>query len=251
LRRDVPPRILSHWYHLLFRMISFVIPAHNEAAGITACIAAIRESMQPGGQPYEIIVVNDASTDNTAALAEDSGARVIHVIHRHIAATRNSGARAALGDYLFFIDADTLINPRYLQSALSGLDKGAAGGGGVPAFDKPLPLWFYLGYPIFLALILILKQPGGSSLFCTRAAYEATGGFDENYYAAEDALMVFALKRQGRFVLASGKVLTSGRKARTYSCWYFIRTLFTVGLKGPKGLQRRQGLDIWYDSKRE
>ncbi len=231
-------------------MLSFIIPAHNEASSIAGCIEAIRQSAQALGKPYEIIVVNDASTDDTAKLAEQHRAKVLHVTHRHIAATRNSGGRAAQGEILFFIDADTWINPRYLKSALAALEKGAAGGGGVPAFDKPLPFWFYLGYPIFWLGIHLLKQPGGSSLYCTRTAFIATGGFNETYYAAEDALFVSALKKQGRFVLA-GRVLTSGRKARTYSLWYFIRTLFTVGIRGPKGLQRRQGLDIWYDSKRE
>lgn len=232
------------------RFISFIIPAHNEAASIAACIAAIREAVATVSTPFEIIVVNDASTDDTAKLAEQNGAKVISVSHRHIAATRNSGARAAQGEILFFIDADTLINSRYLTAALTALAKGAIGGGGVPAFDKPLPLWASLGYPFFWAAIKVLRQPGGSSLFCTRTAYLATGGFNETYYAAEDALFVSALKKQGRFALAA-TVLTSGRKARTYSCWYFIRTLFTVGIRGPKGLQRRQGLDIWYDSKRE
>ena len=231
-------------------MISFIIPAHNEASSIAVCINAIRESMQTVDRPYGIIVVNDASTDETAIIAEKYGAKVLHVTHRHIAATRNSGGRAAQGEILFFIDADTLINARYLQSALEALEKGAVGGGGVPAFDKPLPFWFYLGYPIIWLGIHLLKQPGGSSLFCTRAAFIATGGFNESYYAAEDALYVSALKKQGRFVLA-GTVLTSGRKARTYSLWYFIRTLFTVGIRGPKGLKSRQDLDIWYDSKRD
>ncbi len=231
-------------------MLSFIIPAHNEAASIAGCLEAIQQSVIPLGKPYEIIVVDDASTDDTANLAEQHGAKVIHVTHRHIAATRNSGGRAAQGETLFFIEADTLINPRYLKSALAALAKGAVGGGGIPAFDKPLPLWFYLGYPIFWAGIQLLRQPGGSSLFSTRKAYLATGGFNETYYAAEDAIFVSALKKQGHIALA-GTVLTSGRKARTYSCWYFIRTLFTVGIRGPKGLQRRQGLEIWYDSKRE
>ncbi|HEY1171900.1 MAG TPA: glycosyltransferase [Verrucomicrobiae bacterium] len=231
-------------------MLSFIIPAHNEARSIAACIQAIRQSAQSLDQPYEIIVVNDASTDDTAQLAEQHGAKVLNVTHRHIAATRNSGGRAAQGDILFFIDADTLINPRYLKSALKALEKGRVGGGGIPAFDKPLPLWFYFGYPIFWLGIHLLRQPGGSSLFCTRAAFIATGGFNETYYAAEDAIFVSALKKQGRITLA-GTVLTSGRKARTYSLWYFLRTLFTVGAKGPKGLQHRQDLDIWYDSKRE
>jgi len=232
-------------------MLSFIIPAHNEASSIAACITAIRQSMQTVDRPFEIIVVNDASTDDTAKLAEQHGAKVISVTLRHIAATRNSGGRAAQGGTIFFIDADTLINPRYLRSALSALAKGAAGGGGVPSFDKPLPLWFHLGYPIFWLGIHLLKQTGGSSLFCTRTAFVATGGFDETYYAAEDAVFVSALKKQGRFAIASGRVLTSGRKARTYSVWHFIRLLLTIGLRGPKHLQRRQGLDIWYDSKRE
>lgn len=231
-------------------MLSFIIPAHNEASSIVACIQAVRQSAQSLDQSHEIIVVNDASTDETAELAGQNGAKVIHVTHRHIAATRNSGARAATGDILFFIDADTLINPRYLKSALTALEKGRVGGGGIPTFDRPLPLWFYFGYPIFWLGIHLLRQPGGSSLFCTRQAYLATGGFNETYYAAEDAIFVSALKKQGHIALA-GTVLTSGRKARTYSFWYFVRTLFTVGARGPKGLQRRQGLDIWYDSKRE
>lgn len=232
-------------------MISFIIPAHNEAGGLADCIAAIRRSMEPAAQPYEIVVVDDASTDATASVAEQQDARVIAVTHRHIAATRNSGARAAQGDILFFIDADTLINPHYLASALNALQAGAVGGGGVPAFDRPLPLWFYFGYPVFLLIIYVLRQPGGSSLFCTRTAYEGTGGFDETYYAAEDALFVSQLKRQGRIILASPRVLTSGRKARMYSLWDFLGFLGKNTLNGFKVLRSRDGLGIWYSSKRE
>lgn len=231
-------------------MISFIIPAHNEAVGISACITAIREAVESTGKPYEIIVVNDASTDDTTSIAEGLGARVIPVSYRHIAATRNAGARAAKGEFLFFIDADTLINPKYLTSALKAMEHGAVGGGGIPAFDRPVPLWFYFGYPIFFVVICILRQPGGSSLFCTRDAYQATGGFNENYYAAEDALFVSALKRQGRIKLASGMVLTSARKARQYSAWYLIKFLVKGAFQGPKTLRSRENLEVWYDSKR-
>src|SRR5438445_9468244 len=112
-------------------MISFVVPAHNEQACLGRTLQAIDESARVVGHPYEIIVVNDASTDATAEVARQHNATVLPVNHRQIAATRNSGGRAARGDQLFFVDADTTINPRTVASALRCMDKGAAGGGAV------------------------------------------------------------------------------------------------------------------------
>src|SRR5271167_1955077 len=116
-------------------MISFIIPAHNEQAGIGRTLEAIREAARVVTQPYEIIVVDDASTDATAEIARQHNATVVPVNHRQIAATRNSGARAAHGERLFFVDADTTINPRAVASALRWMDKGAAGGGATVRVD--------------------------------------------------------------------------------------------------------------------
>jgi cellulose synthase/poly-beta-1,6-N-acetylglucosamine synthase-like glycosyltransferase len=117
-------------------MNSFIVPAHNEQACLGRTLQAIHASAQAAGQPYEIIVVSDASTDTTAEVSRQHGATVLSVAHRQIAATRNSGARAARGERLFFVDADTRIHARALRSALRALEKGAVGGG-VPAWvDK-------------------------------------------------------------------------------------------------------------------
>src|SRR6185295_7525063 len=110
-------------------MISFIVPAHNEQACLGRTLQAIHESARVVGQPHEIIVVDDASTDATAEIARQNDARVVSVNHRQIAATRNSGGRAARGDRLFFVDADTTINPRAVASALRYMDNGAVGGG--------------------------------------------------------------------------------------------------------------------------
>jgi len=99
-------------------VISFIVPAHNEEACLGRTLEAIRESADFVAQPYEIIVVNDASTDSTAEIARQNNARVVDVNHRQIAATRNSGARAAAGDRLFFVDADTIINSSVVAAAL-------------------------------------------------------------------------------------------------------------------------------------
>ena len=76
-------------------MVSFIIPAHNEAAWIGRTLGAIRTAAKSVGAPYEMIVVDDVSSDETARLTKDSGASVIQVSHRQIAATRNAGARMA------------------------------------------------------------------------------------------------------------------------------------------------------------
>src|SRR5688572_21593456 len=125
-------------------MNSFVIPAHNEQGRLAATIAAVQESARELGQPFEVIVVDDASTDATAAIGREHGATVVSVNHRQIAATRNSGARAAKGERLFFVDADTMINSRVVASALRAMDKGAAGGGALALFDRKVPLYAHL-----------------------------------------------------------------------------------------------------------
>src|SRR5258705_11064350 len=122
-------------------MTSFIIPAHNEEAWVGRCLSAIRSALESVGTAHEIIVVDDGSTDATASIARQHGARVVRVEHRHIAATRNAGAREARGEVLFFVDADTLVNSGVIQSALHNIREGAVGGGGVPRFEGGLPLW--------------------------------------------------------------------------------------------------------------
>src|SRR5262245_55271050 len=110
-------------------MLSFIVPAHNEQAYLGRTLQAIHESALDTGRNYEIIVVDDASTDETANIACQLGATVVAVNKRQIAATRNAGAGAARGEWFFFVDADTIIQSRVLVSALKHLEQGAAGGG--------------------------------------------------------------------------------------------------------------------------
>lgn len=227
-------------------MISFVIPAHNEELHIGATLRAVNDAARAVDDPFEVIVVDDASTDRTAAIAEQLGARVVHVSHRQIAATRNAGARAARGDILFFVDADTLANPRAIRAALRLLRRGAVGGGCLFRFDGGLPLWARVLYPATIVTARLLNLTGGCFLFCTREAFESVGGFCERYYAAEEAAFIGALKRIGRFVIPMPRVITSGRKLRTYSARRIIGEVGRWMKAGPEAYQRREGLEIWY-----
>jgi glycosyltransferase involved in cell wall biosynthesis len=232
-------------------MISFIVPAHNEQACLGLTLPAIHESARATGQSYEIIVVNDASTDATAEIAQQNNARVISVNHRQIAATRNAGARAAAGERLFFVDADTITHPRVVASALRCMDKGAVGGGAPARFDGDAPLYaqlllWYLGLWMRLAGIA-----GGAFLFCTRDAFHTVGGFDERLFGAEDAAISWAFNRGGRFVVLWRYVLTSGRRMRGIRGPQMLAGLIRMAFFPGMLTQRSAVKKIWYESNRE
>jgi glycosyltransferase involved in cell wall biosynthesis len=232
-------------------MITFIIPAHNEEAWVGRCVSAIRSAMENIEMAHDVIVVDDCSTDATSSIAQHHSARVVRVEYRQIAATRNAGAREAPGDILFFVDADTLVSDRVIQAALRSLREGAVGGGCVPRFEGWLPLWWRVVDPFFVIGARLLRQPGGSCLFTTRDGFEATGGFSEVHFAAEDAVFVSALKRHGRFVVLAEPAVTSGRNLRAHSFWSIARLLTRLALRGPDGFRDRRGLDLWYRPLRE
>jgi glycosyltransferase involved in cell wall biosynthesis len=213
---------------------------------------AIRQAAETVENPFEIVVADDVSTDQTAEIARKRGATVISVHYRHIAATRNAGARVAHGERLFFVDADTVINARVLGAALRAMDNGAAGGGAPPRLEGPVPLYaplFILWLSVFMR---IAGLSGGAFLFCTRKAFDAVGGFDEQLFGAEDAALSSALAREGRFVVLWRRVLTSGRRVRTASglrvLGFFVRTAISPS----KTLKRRANVEkMWYESNRQ
>jgi glycosyltransferase involved in cell wall biosynthesis len=231
-------------------MLSFVIPAYNEEALLGRTLAALGAAAPAGGVPFEVVVADDASTDHTAAIAREHGARVVAVQHRQIAATRNAGARAASGDWLVFVDADTVVTPEAVRAAVSALRAGAAGGGCALRFDGRLPLYARLPVAAVNPLYRLLGLASGCFLFCTRAAFEAAGGFDERLYGAEEAALSRALRRHGRFVVLREGVTTSGRKLRTHGAGEIFGLLARLAVSGPRALRRRDGLDLWYGPRR-
>jgi glycosyltransferase involved in cell wall biosynthesis len=227
-------------------MLSFIIPAHNEEACLPHTLAALKDSAQRIGRNYEVIVANDASNDRTREIALEHGARVIDVEHRQISATRNSGGRAAAGDFLFFIDADTQANADAIQEAIAAMEAGAVGGGCHFSYDCPLPLWGRILLPIGNFLGRRLTMTGGAFLFCRRAEFEAVGGFDEHLFAAEDLVFVKALKKRGRFFIPRTKVVTSGRKIDRMTLRFALVQIVRFVLAGPSIYQSREGLGLWY-----
>src|SRR5258706_5803605 len=226
-------------------MISFIVPAHNEERWIGKCLGSIRTAMKKLAEPYEVIVVDDASTDSTPQIAQQMGARPLGVEHRKISAVRNAGARSACGEVFFFVDADTQINERAVGAALGALRAGAAGGGCVFEFDGRIPLWGRLIHSFAVVLARRIRWVGGCFLFCTREAYAATGGFSEHLYAGEDIAFCQALQKVGRLVVPKPTVITSARKLDVVGPWEVIVLVLTIALRGPR-YESKKILDILY-----
>ena len=171
----------------------------------------------------EIVVTNNNSTDRTAAIAEQSGARVIFEEHRQIARARNAGGKEALGRYLIFVDGDTRISPALLRKTLTALECGeCCGGGAIVESDGHLSPWVTRALKLWLFLSETFKWACGAYVFCTREAFLETGGFDERYYASEEVFFSRALARWGRkrgqsFVILKEPIITSNRKMEWYS----------------------------------
>lgn len=233
------------------RALSFIVPAHNEEAELPATLRALRAAADAAAHPYEIIVVDDASTDATAEIAQRFGTRVVPVHLRHIAAVRNAGARVARGDILFFVDADTHIFPGHVREAVRELAAGCAGGSARIALDGEVPLWARIFLRVFSALYFGANLGVGAFIFTRRENFEAIGGFDEQYFAGEEMYLSEALKTLGPFKILPEPITTSARKVRMHSAWYFLRQWLGLLGGGRRSLRRREKLDLWYDGKRE
>jgi glycosyltransferase involved in cell wall biosynthesis len=232
-------------------MISFIIPAYNEELLLGRTLSAIDAAARVLGEPFEIVVVDDASTDRTSAIACELGARIVPVEHRQIAATRNAGAKAANGEMFIFVDADTIVTHGAVAAAVAAMRGGAVGGGCAFGFDGQIPLYGRIMAAVAIPLYRMLGLASGCFLYCTREAFTAAGGFNEELFAAEEAALSRALHRQGRFVILRERVTTSGRKLRAHSAREILGLLARMALTGRRSVRNRQGLEIWYGPRRQ
>lgn len=232
--------------------VSFVVPAHNEEHEISGCLAAIRNAASRCNCEHEIIVVNDASTDDTARIAGAQSDRVVDVELRNIGAVRNAGAATATKSLLIFVDADTRLPAQTLREILETCSRGTLGGGASVRFDQRLDAARYLMAHSFIVLWQdILRYAAGCLVFVRRDLFERIGGFEEQYFAAEELYLSRQIKRRGKFRIVRHPVITSARKMRTYGFWEVLIIATSALLRGPRSWRSKQTLGILYDARRE
>lgn len=114
--------------------ISIIVPAFNEERLLAASLEAIRTAaaaFRDAGAAVELIVCDNNSTDRTAVIAREAGATVVFEPINQIARARNTGAAAATGEWLVFVDADSWPSAELFAEAAATMRSGAVLAGGV------------------------------------------------------------------------------------------------------------------------
>lgn len=204
--------------------ISVVIPAYNEERHIAACLEAL--TRQTISEPFEVIVVDNASTDRTAEIARSYGdrlnLRIIYESTKGRGAARAAGFAAAGGDILFSTDADTQVPPSWLQSFCRDLrdDRFVAVTGTGIVKDSGWWRNFFVSYGHPLSLRICRLVNGhyilvGFNFAIRRDTYLASGGFDPLFDGQEDVELSKRVATIGKALFRTRTpVTTSGRRFR-------------------------------------
>ncbi|MBI5208369.1 MAG: glycosyltransferase [Elusimicrobia bacterium] len=239
--------------------LSIVIPAFNEEKLLRSCLRSVQAALAACARPglsAEVIVCDNNSTDATPEIARQEGAAVVFEPHNQISRARNAGARAAAGEWLLFIDADSLLRPGTLGAMLDAIAAGGcAGGGCVIEFDV-MPRHVAAVVLFWNLLSRAFRWAAGSFVFCRADAFREVGGFSQDLYAAEEIGLSMALHRWARprglafTVLHGVPHMSSGRKASLYSVREILGMLLRLALSPRKMLGSRDGLFMFYDRRR-
>ncbi len=230
---------------------SVIIPAYNEQVWLARSLPALRDAMT--GLPWEgeVIVVDNNSTDQTAQVAREHGARVVFEPRNQISRARNAGAHVARGRYLVFLDADTCLSRELLQTALRNLDEHACcGGGALVDFDQTFPRGVRWMLPLWNWLAVRFQLAAGCFVYCLREAFDATGGFSERVFASEEIWFSRSLRKWGRThglpfqVIDRPRILTSARKIQVRPVRNLLAFFFVLVF--PPAIYSRKLSCMWY-----
>ena len=180
-------------------LVSFVVIAHNEAAGIERTLRSILDQ-RPPGQPREIVVVDDGSSDATPAIVAglaDGHEEIILVRleeNRGRGAARATGVRTATGRYLATVDADIVLPPDWLARCLDALDEhDAVAGIAVPDGDVN---YLYRRFALTPKVVSSTTDITGNNALYRRDLFDAVN-FDPSLREGEDVALSHALRARG------------------------------------------------------
>src|SRR5258706_685135 len=177
--------------------VSVIVPAFNEEGLLAASLASMRAAaaaFEARGWAWELVVCDNNSSDGTADIARAAGARVVFEPVNQISRARNAGIRAAGGEWLVFIDADSRPSRELFADAAAAIEGGCLAGGSTVRLDGDRrDAAFFAG--VWNAISRMNKWAWGSFIFCEAAALREVGGFIEELYAAEEIDLFQRLQR--------------------------------------------------------
>jgi glycosyltransferase involved in cell wall biosynthesis len=233
---------------------SVIIPARNEEEMLPRCLKHIQLAAQVANTSPEIVVVLNRCDDQTEAIAKSFGCLCISNEAKNLSILRNSGVEASSGKIVMTIDADSFVSSNIFIEARTLLEKRNYVAGGVWILPERWSLGIAVSFFGLLPFLLYWRVSCGV-FYCYRATFDAVGGFNPNFFSAEDVdfakrLRAFGKARGQKFRMFSrAYITTSCRKFDRFGDWYFIKNIFKM-LKLLKGQRSQDADQLWYDFKR-
>ena len=213
-------------------MLSVIIPARNAAEHLGQCLAALRQQTHPE-LLHQLIVVDNGSTDDTAAIAQQHGAIVVHQPKRGAAAARNAGLAIATGDIICCTDADCTPTADWLAQISAPLREHphltACKGVYLTQQKELVARFVQLEYED--KYDHLRPQPTIDFIDTYSAAYRrevllANNGFDENIFYVEDQELSFRLAAQGYQMVFQPSAAVYHLHAHTL--WGYLRKKYYI-----------------------
>lgn len=234
--------------------LSVIIPAYNEEQWIARTLGSINRAREylhkEGGPAAELLVVDNASTDRTAQMAHALKVKVVEEPVHIIAKVRNTGAKAAAGDILVFIDADVMVPETLLWRITQCLSDPVCIGGAVDTDYQPVHFSVKMYLQLWRLIGKAARMAQGAVQFFRRDAFFSLGGYDETLYMGEDVDLYWRLRRgakqQGSRVCLIND-LHVAPSCRRFDQWPLWRTLIWTNPFVVPFFRRQKGFwDGWY-----
>ncbi len=213
--------------------ISIVIPTLNEGKYIEPTLFHLKRL-----RPYEIIIADSHSEDDTVKIAKKYGCRIVYAKRGAASYGRNAGGKAARGDVILFIDADSIVFPNILE--VMGNDfKNKKLAGWTCSIYGFTPSWkeqmiYNMSNNLIDFLTTYAKKPHapGIAIGVRKAIFDKVGGFDENLKVMEDHDFALRVGKHGKFRFSKDTcVYTSTRRMKEWGGLGLIRKYSKIYVK--------------------
>jgi cellulose synthase/poly-beta-1,6-N-acetylglucosamine synthase-like glycosyltransferase len=178
--------------------LTFVVPVRDDARRLRQCLASIAANSH--SQEFDVIVADNGSRDDSAAVARHAGATVLELPDVNVAAMRNAAARQATGGLLAFVDADHLIDPGWVDAALRIFEDPGIAAAGAHYASPPNANWVQRAYGRFRPAQKGLHDTdwlGSGNLVVRRDVFNDLGGFDTSLETCEDVDLCNRMRLKG------------------------------------------------------
>ena len=247
-------------------LITIAIPAFNEEKLLAATLAAVTEAGDAFSErnwEMEVVVCDNNSTDRTAEIAEAGGARVVFEKHNQISRARNAAGKAAKGEWIIFVDADSEPSKALFEATAVAMEKKEIIGGGT-TINYDVQNWVVtIITVVWNGISRVMHWPAGSYIFLRTEDFHELNGFSEKLYASEELEFGGRLKKlaqqrnQHLQILTQTPLATSPRRFRLMRSYPLLENLkfilkhsFSMVFTGGRSLQKAENCRFWYDGRR-